>query len=543
MPALNINFDKPLDALYQLGRRICTEIERIQPEIVIGLAHSGWMPVVVAQALWAESHTTPFPLTVRTNIGHEKYEFYRARFKPPAPAYCCSACGSGADRLGHYLAWASSQQPWLDVLRQQIEAVYQTTPARVLVVDDLFGGHRTCYLALGLLEQLYPQAQACMVAGNVDLTDSFVTAWLLQFIPELGNEVAQLVASKAWKRYLSPWHEDLKPLITGSEDIAPESLDWQPFGPDSPAVQKLAGLAALETILAAPAWAATLACRYALQREQGKIGAGEVASVEKDYIFQAKALEIEPAERLFRQAWLNSGITHQEIAQVYGDLSGGLEQIRKLAQPHGRGRGVVYMPEESTESWITAYLPPDRQKLDHGGFLIRGFFEFIPGQQLWAGAYPHCEYSLQLKTCVARVEFFKDLLAQGARRFIDLTVPGEFRSREPYPEVLAQAGQELGVSTERISFPLRFRAAPTRKQILALLQMIDEKLSRGQGIYLHAGHNLEGRVPLVLACMLIDQGQSPQQALAQVTDFWLQTLPYLIRLPLTERQRQFVLRW
>jgi hypothetical protein len=34
-----------------------------------------------------------------------------------------------------------------------------------------------------------------------------------------------------------------------------------------------------------------------------------------------------------------------------------------------------------------------------------------------------------------------------------------------------------------------------------------------------------------------------QQALARVTDFWLQALPYLIRLPLSDAQRRFVLRW
>ena len=40
-----------LEALYRLGKRVCVEVEIFQPDPTIGLAHSGWMPVVVAQAL------------------------------------------------------------------------------------------------------------------------------------------------------------------------------------------------------------------------------------------------------------------------------------------------------------------------------------------------------------------------------------------------------------------------------------------------------------------------------------------------------------
>jgi hypothetical protein len=76
-----------------------------------------------------------------------------------------------------------------------------------------------------------------------------------------------------------------------------------------------------------------------------------------------------------------------------------------------------------------------------------------------------------------------------------------------------------------------------------LLQKIGTSLVAGRGVYIHAGHNLEGRVPMVLACLLINQGHTPLQARSQVTDFWLHTLPYLIRLPLSDRQQQFVLRW
>jgi len=163
------------------------------------------------------------------------------------------------------------------------------------------------------------------------------------------------------------------------------------------------------------------------------------------------------------------------------------------------------------------------------------FDVLMPGQ-LWAGAYPHYNPDFQLKLC-------SDLLALGITNFVDLTTATDFNSRHPYQEPLALAGQQTSLEVEYIHFPLGFRRAPTRRQMSALLELIQSRLNAGQKIYLHAGHNLEGCAPLVLACLLVNQGVAPQDALRRVSDFWLKTLPYLIRLPLTEPQRQFVLNW
>ena len=100
-----------LEALYRLGTHICAEIDKFHSEVVVGLAHSGWMPVVIAQAWWAE-------------------------FVPP----------------------------------------------------------------------------------------------LAQAIADKGTRSAQV-------RYASPWQETLKPLITGTEDITPDRLDWKFIDRESPAVQ------------------------------------------------------------------------------------------------------------------------------------------------------------------------------------------------------------------------------------------------------------------------------------------------------------------
>ena len=129
-----------LEALYRLGSNTCDEIDKFHPDVVVGLAHSGWMPVVVAQTLWVETRETPFPASIRTNIGLEKHAIYTARFGKSMPAFCCGECSDGAGRKGHYLAWMADQTRWLETLRAQISAVFPATPKRILVVDDIFGG-------------------------------------------------------------------------------------------------------------------------------------------------------------------------------------------------------------------------------------------------------------------------------------------------------------------------------------------------------------------------------------------------------------------
>ena len=164
-----------LEALYRLGIEVCAEIEKFQPDVVIGLAHSGWMPVVVAQTLWAETRGTPFPPSTRTNIGSEKHEIYHARFGTSPPAFCCGECCDGVERKSHYMAWVAEQSAWLKTLRKQIRAVHPSMPKRILAVDDVFGGYRSSYATLALLETLYPNVETYVRARHNDLTDNFVT--------------------------------------------------------------------------------------------------------------------------------------------------------------------------------------------------------------------------------------------------------------------------------------------------------------------------------------------------------------------------------
>lgn len=529
-----------LEALYQHGTDICAEIEKFQPDLVIGLAHSGWMPVVVAQELWAQTRKTTSPPSTRTNIGLEKHKIYTARFGNSPPAFCCGTCSWESDRLGHYLAWAAEQTGWLETLRAQIEQVYSGIPARILVVDDLFGGYRSGFAVLALLYALYPQVETYVFAGHTDLTDTFVIAWMEGFVPELLTDEDKNPGR--YTRYKSPWHELLKPLINGTEDITPDRLDWRYLSPESPAVKALVEYLPVETILAAPTWAKTLACTYALERLQGEFsGSVPIVPEDDEHFISISHLSLSAEDRLAARAWQRNGVDWGDLVEIFGDSLGGMKRgLKAVAKDyewhrHGRRKDAFYFPILALETWMNAY---DIRSASVGdpGKQVYGFDKFLPGQ-LWAGGYPIASDSR------VKDQPFRDLLSAGVDTYISLINSEDAHNKWPYRKVLHQIYQESNKKIRIHVFPLPFQTSPTRAEMEKVLKKINRELKAGKRIYLHAGHNQEGRTPMVLACLLIQQGYSFEQALARVDDFWLKTLPFLIRNPLTEAQLQFIRGW
>lgn len=525
-----------IESLYRLAANVCDEIEKFQPDIVIGLAHSGWMPVVVAQTIWTETKETPFPPSTRTNIGLEKKEIYDKRYGKSPPAFCCGECCDGPGRKSHYLAWVSEQNSWLKTLRQQINEIYASTPKRILVVDDVFGGYRSGYVALALLETLYPRVETYVRAGHTDLTNNFVDAWLEQFVPSLTKDIHTSHRS----RYGSLWHEQLKPLITGTEDIAPNRLDWKFISRDSAAVKALADHIPVDIALSAPEWAKRMACTYAIQRLKDQINHDAIVEPEEDqdHLFPITHLSLDPEERLAARAWLQGGVTNADIAQIYGgrpeEMKRGLHDVnvKHEWQIHGATQNAIYFPLDSCESWINVYHRSEQTKPD---IPVQGFGEFLPGE-VWAGTYPISDHGME-------VELFKDLLSTGVDSFIDLTNPKDFYRKLPYRKTLLQSSREMGRLVEVKSFPLPFRTSPARLQVRQILRYITHSLKKRRRIYIHAGYNLEGRTPLILACLLIERGCPTRKALVKVNAFWMKTLRFLIRTPLNETQQKFILKW
>jgi hypothetical protein len=523
-----------LEALYRLGKNICDEIEKFHPDVVIGLAHSGWMPVVVAQTLWAETRSASFPPSMRTNIGQEKHEIYHARYGKSLPAICCGECCWGNEGRGHFLAWVAEQSNWQRTLRKQIKAILPSSPKRILVVDDLFGGYLSGYTVLGLLDNLYPHIEAYVCTGESDLTDNFVTGWLAEFIPPLAKEILENGIDTSKVRFGSQWQKILKPLINGTEDIASDSLDWKLITRESAAVKAVAEYVPAEVALSAPQWAKDQACTYALKRLRDEIKDDEVVEPGKElaHFVEITELSLTAEERLLARGWGHGGVDKADIVRIYGDdpkqMKVGLNDVKSEHdwQTYGQRPNVIYFPADSFRSWIRGNAVPEQ---------TRGFDEFLPGE-IWAGVYP-------IFALNSNEELFKDLLDKGISRFVDLTIPSEAHGKLSYRKTLLQVSHDMKKQVEIQHFPLAFGTAPSILQVRHALKYIARALKQGHRVYIHAGYNLEGRTPLILACLLIERGYSAKKALAKVNTFWMKTLHYLIRSPLSEDQRQFILDW
>jgi hypothetical protein len=308
MTPLNKDLTFTLESIFALAAEVCGSIDHFRPDVLIGLAHSGWMPVEVARALHGAVGLTPFPPAARVNVGSEKHDRYLERFGPSFPAFCCITCSDDPVRIGHYLAWVMGRKRWLADLSQIVEGVGVREPERILVVDDLQSGYRAGLTIHALLRACCPSAEVRMLTGATDLTNDFVDAWISTFAPTLAAEIERGVY-KETGRYSHPWHERLKPLITGSEDLAPDRLVWQPLTAQSSAVTCLASYLPGEVALAAPAWAEQFALRYALDRLSGAIP--DDAAPRKDaenHEIRVRSFEVEADNWRACDAWLARGV-------------------------------------------------------------------------------------------------------------------------------------------------------------------------------------------------------------------------------------------
>lgn len=127
--------------------------------------------------------------------------------------------------------------------------------------------------------------------------------------------------------------------------------------------------------------------------------------------------------------------------------------------------------------------------------------------------------------------------ALGLGRFIDLTSPHDpVPAYEPLP-------LDDAVS-QRESHPIEDFGLPSPAGLRLTLDAIAQALDRGERVYLHCKAGI-GRTGTVAACLLVEQGMSPSQALALLQRKW-QVVGKRHREPLTpetQAQRDFVAAW
>jgi len=149
----------------------------------------------------------------------------------------------------------------------------------------------------------------------------------------------------------------------------------------------------------------------------------------------------------------------------------------------------------------------------------------IPGQLL-AGKYPGGKNLKELERRLG------PLLDAGFDGFLDLTEEGELPGYEDY----------LPGNVEHVRMPITDHGVPRDQAwMAAILAELDALLRQGRRVYVHCRAGI-GRTGTVVACHLIEQGLSPEDALVRLNEFWQtcdrsDTWP---EVPETDEQRDFV---
>lgn len=522
-----------LESLYELARGVCAEVDDLQPELVVGLAHSGWMVVTAAQACWHATRQTCFPPALRTNLGQEKHEIYRAEFSSDPPAYCCDECSSGI-RQAHFLAWLAGRLDWQAELESQVQAVYGSSaqPNRILVVDDVVGGGRTSLTALGLFDLIAPRAETRLVAGQQDWTNRLTTAWLERFTPVLySDHQAEIEAQgrPARARYPVELYRVLKPLVTGTEDVDPASLSWRAVDLESPAIQAVADHLAPEAALKTIPWTSETITSYVELRARGELPCTAPLPLGEQSFNRIQRRMLEPEQKVLRQAWFPDGLTRRLAARLYGvEARSAGRALRQLVwedelSPVGFGSRTVYVPNpEST-------LPEEYYKKP-----IELYWVF-PGW-LGTGQYPF-QYHVDGPTQQQQVD---QLLLQGITCFINLTEPGE-PPWTSYTYCLADGSLPVGRAVTTFQFPSARGKIPEPSLIEQILDQMDRLREAGEVVYLHSGGG-RGRAAAILGCYLVRCGFGIKEALLRLEQVWAGNgLSY--RVPESEALRRLILSW
>jgi hypothetical protein len=123
------------------------------------------------------------------------------------------------------------------------------------------------------------------------------------------------------------------------------------------------------------------------------------------------------------------------------------------------------------------------------------------------------------------------LRGAGIDFFLDLTGEGEL---PPYEALIAPL--------EHRRMHIHDFGCPSRDEMRAILDTIDEALDRGRRVYVHCWGGI-GRTGTVVGCWLVRHGRSPEEALALIAERRRDTPDGLRRSPETEEQRSFIEGW
>ena len=135
----------------------------------------------------------------------------------------------------------------------------------------------------------------------------------------------------------------------------------------------------------------------------------------------------------------------------------------------------------------------------------------VPGR-FAAGEYPG---AADPRLAAARL---RTLLRAGIDHFIDLTREEDWL--EPYAGIALREGRRLGREVVYERHPIVDMSVPrSPRETAGILDAVDKALDEGKTIYLHCWGGV-GRTGTMVGCWLVRHGNTGEEALAQVAEWW-----------------------
>ena len=318
-----------LAELYALARLACNQIERCAADLVLVGMPGGQGTLLATQALWGETRAAPFPPVAAIHLSEQHVASYeQLPHRANGPRLVGFALG--ILEAGPYLAWVHRQTAWQAELRNAVEAALGPgrAPTSVVVLGERDPEEVTAPLALGLLASVYPAAHARYVSGPGGFFGS-ATYWPIHFIEEWLNG-PQLATASALAADPEIWGSiggDLISLALAGETAGPETLSgaetlaWQAYATDHPAVARLSPYFPRADLLALPGWAADafqqmiVARHRTLTRPRRRPRSGQKPPRPRPYL-------LTPTFKIGRELWLRRRLTAAEAAHSAGITEG-----------------------------------------------------------------------------------------------------------------------------------------------------------------------------------------------------------------------------
>ena len=524
-PSLDPKITGALESLFDLGQAACATIRDFQPDLVIGLAHSGWVPVPVARALWQSAESQPFPPCVRINLGLEKSGIFRD-LRRAAGLGDFTANYQGAFWVVPLLVWAEDQLGWQAELRDMVaETMGQNKETRrILVLDEMVSEGDTYLMTLSLLRAVYPDADARFLAGRTTWANELADLWLAETQPGLDRAALMKDDPRGMRK------EGLKRIVVGTEDVALNSLRWQFVTEAHPGLKSLSEVIPMVDLLACREWVEARVCQYAVQRALGVIP--EKAG-KKDLPWHAPVFwHIWPDMPAYRQLWQEGRITARRWAEIRGcALETAEQEIQELWKSD-----EYLIPRNASQP--DCYLPYLLDTFDQPDFVhpLLDVYWAIPGRLL-VGPSPTVRDATQdVDGIQSRIPERLTWLAEiGVTRILDLT---------EVADSLPRYAQHLnGEVIQLHACPLERFQAPDVAMTRQLLDILQGWLEDDQTVYLCDLNGAE-RAGTLLACLFIERGMTAQLALEEINRlrFETQKTPAM-RCPESQEQWERVIGW